>query len=84
MLFLIHKIRGRNASRHEIMFERQILPKILQGLKIKTKIKKKSRQEREWVVWNDIAVCWEVASFSLSHTLQQPKYASQHENHTAF
>lgn len=33
----------------EIMFERQTLPMISQGLKIKTKIKK-SRQEREWVV----------------------------------
>ena len=33
----------------EIMFERQILPKISQGLKIKTKIRK-TRQEREWVV----------------------------------
>lgn len=55
-------------------------------MRIKNKNKKnlkKARQEREWVVWNDIAVCKEGASFSLSQTLQQPKYASQHENRTA-
>ena len=49
MLFLIHEIRRRNASRNEIMFEGQILPKISQGLKIKTKIKE-VQTEREWVV----------------------------------
>lgn len=60
-----------------------MLPKISQELKkARAKKKKMSRQEREWVVWNDEVVCKEVASFSLSHTLQQPKYASQHENHT--